>query len=56
MTTPNPSQSIVSDEAIKLGIDAHAASDWISRQLNGATPQPAQKMTGGELLLFVLKQ
>ena len=39
----------VSYEAIKLGIDAHAKYCWVSRQVNGATPQPVQKMTCAEL-------
>ena len=43
-------------EAIKLGIDAHAKYYWVSRQVAGATPQPVQKMTYDELLLFVIKQ
>ena len=49
-------QSSPSYEAIKLGIDAHAKYYWVSRQVDGATPQPVQKMTYNELLLFVVKQ
>jgi len=56
MTTINPSPSTVSYESIKLGIDAHAKYYWVSRQLDGATPQPVQKMTYDELMLFVVKQ
>jgi transposase len=56
MTTSTPSQSSPSYEAIKLGIDAHAKYYWVSRQVDGATPQPLQKMTYDELLLFVVKQ
>ena len=56
MKPTNPSQSTVSYEAIKLGIDAHAKYYWVSRQVDGATPQPVQKMTCDELLLFVVKQ
>jgi len=56
MTTSTPSQSSPSYEAIKLGIDAHAKYYWVSRQVDGATPQPVQKMTYDELLLFVVKQ
>ena len=56
MTTINPSQSTASYDSIKLGIDAHAQYYWVSRQVDGATPQPVQKMTYDELLLFVVKQ
>jgi hypothetical protein len=56
MTTINPSQSTASYESIKLGIDAHAQYYWVSRQVDGATPQPVQKMTCDELMLFVVKQ
>ena len=55
MTTINPSQSTGSYESIKLGIDAHAKYYWVSRQIDGATPQPVQKMTYEELMLFVVK-
>jgi transposase len=54
MTTINPSQSTASYESIKLGIDAQYY--WVSRQVDGATPQPVQKMTCDELMLFVVKQ
>ena len=56
MTTSTPSQSSPSYEAIKLGIGAHAKYYWVSRQVDGATPQPVQKMTYDELLLFVALQ
>ena len=56
MTTSTSSKSSPSYEAIKLGIDAHAKYYWVSRQVDGATPQPVQKMTYDELLLFVVKQ
>jgi hypothetical protein len=42
MTAPHSSHSTVSYEAIKLGIDAHAIDCWVSRQIDGATPQPAR--------------
>jgi hypothetical protein len=51
MTTSTPSQSRPSYEAIKLGIDAHAKYYWVSRQVDGATPQPFQKMTCDERIL-----
>jgi hypothetical protein len=41
---------------IKLGIDAYAQYYWVSRQVDGATPQPVQKMTYDEFMLFVIKQ
>jgi hypothetical protein len=56
MTTSIPSKTTVSYDSVKLGIDAHAKYYWVSRQLDGATPQPVQKMTYDELLLFVVKQ
>ena len=31
-------------DTIKLGIDAHAKWYYVARQLDGATPQPVQKM------------
>ena len=42
MTTTNPSQSTASYESIKLGIGAHAQCYWVSRRVDGATPQPVQ--------------
>lgn len=41
---------------IKLGIDAHAKWYYVARQLDGATPQPVQKMDLDGLLHFVAKQ
>jgi hypothetical protein len=43
-------------ETIQLGIDAHAQWYSMSRQVDGTTPQPVQKMTLEELLLFVDRQ
>ena len=43
-------------ESIKLGIDVHARFCVVSRQVDGATPQPLQKMNEGQLLVFVKKQ
>jgi hypothetical protein len=54
MTTINPSQSTASYDSIKLGIDTHAQYYWVSRQVDGATPLPVQKMTCNELMLFVV--
>jgi hypothetical protein len=56
MTTTYSSKSTASYDSIKLGIDAHAQYYWVSRQVDGATPQPVQKMTCDELMLFVVKQ
>ena len=47
---------VARSQAIKLGIDAHAKYYWASRQGDGATSQPVQKMTCEELMLFVVKQ
>ena len=41
---------------IKLGVDVHADSYRVVRQIDSATPQPAQKMTPEKFLLFVAKQ
>ena len=41
---------------IKLGIDAHSKWYYVARQLDGATPQPVQKMEIDGLLHFVAKQ
>ena len=43
-------------ESIKLGIDAHAKWYYVARQLDGATPQPVQKMDFESLLHFVARQ
>jgi len=42
--------------SIKLGIDAHAKWYYVARQVDGATPQPVQKMTLDGLLHFAAKQ
>jgi hypothetical protein len=54
MTTTYSSKASPTHEIIKLGIDAHAKYYWVSRRVDGATPQPVQKMTYDELLLFLL--
>ena len=53
ITEPNPTEL---HATIKLGIDAHAKWFYVARQLDGATPQPVQKMTLDGLLRFVAKQ
>ena len=50
-TTTGPKYS-----QIKLGIDVHADSYRVVRQLEDATPQPAQKFTPQGFLLWVQKQ
>jgi hypothetical protein len=52
-TKTNPTETC---ESIKLGIDAHAKWYCVGRQVDGATPQPVQKMTFEGLLRFVAKQ
>jgi hypothetical protein len=52
-TESNPTESC---ETIKLGIDAHAKWYYVGRQVDGATPQPVQRMTLEGLLHFVAKQ
>jgi len=39
---------------VKLGIDAHAKWCYVARQVDGATPQPVQKMTFDRQLLHGL--
>ncbi len=41
---------------IKLGIDVHADSYRVVRQIDGATPQPAQKFTPERFLEWAFKQ
>jgi transposase len=41
---------------IKLGLDIHADHFLVVRQIEGATPQPAQKMTQAKFLEFAAKQ
>lgn len=43
-------------ETIKLGIAAHAKWYYVARQLDGATPQPVQKIDFEGLLHFVAMQ
>ena len=56
MNTKTRSNPTETSETIKLGIDAHAKWYYVARQLDGATPQPVQKMTLEGLLRFVAKQ
>src|SRR5436190_12784292 len=43
-------------KCIKLGVDVHADSYRVVRQIDGATPQPAQKMTPERFLEFAQRQ
>jgi len=49
-------QSLLKAKCIKLGIDVHADSYRVVRQLDHATPQPAQKFTPKEFLSWAKKQ
>lgn len=50
------SPTTVKAKCIKLGIDVHAESYRVVRQIDDATPQPAQKFHPGEFLLWAQKQ
>tara|TARA_R110002096_G_scaffold272683_4_gene466423 strand:- start:3295 stop:3612 length:318 start_codon:yes stop_codon:yes gene_type:complete len=56
MNAKTKSNSTETCESIKLGIDAHAKWYYVGRQVDGAAPQPVQKMTFEGLLHFVAKQ
>ena len=49
-------QTTVKAKCIKLGIDVHADSYRVVRQLDHATPQPAQKFTPKDFLVWAKKQ
>lgn len=51
-STQNPAKA----KCIKLGIDVHADSYRVVRQVDHATPQPAQKFTPRDFLVWVRKQ
>jgi transposase len=54
--TLTETQNPVPAKCIKLGIDVHAQSYRVVRQIDNATPQPAQKFTPKEFLLWAKKQ
>ena len=56
MNAKTESNSTKNHETIKRGIDAHAKWYYVGRQIDGATPQPVQKMIYEGLLRFVAKQ
>lgn len=49
-------QNVVKAKRIKLGIDVHADSYRVVRQIDHATPQPAQKFTPQAFLVWAKKQ
>jgi transposase len=49
-------QSTVKYSQIKLGVDVHAESYRVVRQIDHSTPQPAQKMTPEKFLEFAVRQ
>jgi transposase len=55
-TKNNQAQPVKQYRQIKLGIDVHADSYRVVRQVDAATPQPAQKFTPAEFLKFARKQ
>jgi transposase len=52
----NKTQPAVKAKSIKLGIDVHADSYRVVRQMDHTTPQPAQKFSPEGFLLWVRKQ
>lgn len=49
-------KSAVKYSQIKLGVDVHADSYRVVRQIDSATPQPAQKMSPVKFLEFAIRQ
>jgi len=52
----NKTQTTTKAKHIKLGIDVHADSYRVVRQIDHATPQPAQKFTPKDFLVWAKKQ
>jgi transposase len=52
----NQPQPVRKYTQIKLGVDVHADSYRVVRQIDDATPQPAQKMSPADFLKFAHKQ
>jgi len=48
--------SVTKANIIKLGIDVHARQYVVVRQVDHATPQPAQRFTPEEFMKWVAKQ
>lgn len=55
-TNTNETHAAKQYRQIKLGIDVHADSYRVVRQIDSATPQPAQKLTPAEFVRFARKQ
>lgn len=55
-TRSNKTQAQVEFTQIKLGVDVHADSYRVVRQIDASTPQPAQKMSPEEFLKFARRQ
>src|ERR1041385_499123 len=55
-TNNNQAEACKQYRQIKLGVDVHADSYRVVRQIDSATPQPAQKFTPAEFLKFARKQ
>jgi len=53
---PITTQTAAKAKCVKLGIDVYADSYRVVRQLDHATPQPAQKFTPKDFLLWAKKQ
>lgn len=53
---PNKTKTIIKAQRIKLGIDVHADSYRVVRQVDNATPQPAQKFTPKAFLVWAKAQ
>src|SRR5215472_2081496 len=49
-------QSVPKAKRIKLGIDVHAESYRVVRQIDDSTPQPAQKFRPKDFLVWAQKQ
>ena len=56
MNTNTESNPTELHATIKLGIDAHAKGFYVTCQIDGATPQPVQKMTFDGLLRCIWLQ
>ena len=53
---PNSTQNLAKAKCIKLGINVHADSYRVVRQVDHATPQPAQKFMPKDFLAWARKQ
>jgi transposase len=53
---PTTTQNAIKAKSIKLGVDVHADSYRVVRQVDHATPQPAQKFSPEGFLIWAKKQ